>query len=83
MNQVSGNNSGITEWPGVERIYCPVFPEHAYDPVSMAARHSDYQKGTKDVGPFNRISSGIRRVTPILVNDERIPKYSDARKDSV
>ena len=47
--KISGTSMGVTDWPGVERVYVPVFPEDAYDPVSMATRHADYQKGTKEV----------------------------------
>lgn len=55
--QIASANAGITEWPGIERIYCPVFPEDSYDPVSIAARHADYQKGTKEVSQMELYSN--------------------------
>lgn len=45
--QISG--TGVTDWPGIERVYVPVFPEDAYDPVSMAVRHADYLSSDADV----------------------------------
>jgi hypothetical protein len=48
--QISGSAGTVTDWPGVERVYCPVFPEESYDPVSLAVRHADYHEGTEEVG---------------------------------
>lgn len=45
---VSGDfvgEDGAVNWPGVERIYCPVHPESSYDPASLALRHGDYMDG--------------------------------------
>src|SRR6266480_7255976 len=47
--QLLGTGTVVTDWPGVERVYVPVFPEDAYDPVSMAVRHADYLSGDADV----------------------------------
>lgn len=41
--QISGAAGVVTAWPGIERVYCPVFPEESYDPVMLAKRHADYQ----------------------------------------
>ncbi|EPE05323.1 tyrosine phosphatase [Ophiostoma piceae UAMH 11346] len=41
--QVSSTGSRVTEWPGVERVFTPVFRDVGYDPVSLAKRHADYQ----------------------------------------
>jgi len=49
QHQLSGRSAGVTNWPGVERVYVPVFPEDSYDPLSIATRHADYQKGTTEV----------------------------------
>jgi hypothetical protein len=43
--QVSGGKGKVVNWPGVERVYCPVFPETSYDPVSLAIRHADFHRG--------------------------------------
>jgi len=44
--QVSEGSSGVVaSWPGVERTYCPVFPDDSYDPVSLAVRHANYFRG--------------------------------------
>lgn len=41
--QVTGVSNGVvTSWPGIERVYSPVFPEQEYDPVSLAKRHAEY-----------------------------------------
>lgn len=47
--QVSGPEAVIKEWPGIKRVYNPVFPEESWDPVSLAARHADYQAGDAEV----------------------------------
>jgi hypothetical protein len=47
--QISGAAGVVTNWPGVERVYCPVFPEESYDPVSLAVRHADYHQGDAEV----------------------------------
>lgn len=47
---VAGNyvdEDGAVNWPGVERVYCPVHPETSYDPASLALRHGDYMDGDK------------------------------------
>jgi hypothetical protein len=48
--QISGAAGTVTNWPGVERVYSPVFPEESYDPVSLALRHADYHEGNVEVG---------------------------------
>lgn len=47
--QVSGPTASTKEWPGVKRVYNPVFPEESWDPVSLASRHADYQAGDVEV----------------------------------
>ncbi|OAA65862.1 protein tyrosine/serine phosphatase [Niveomyces insectorum RCEF 264] len=41
--QVSDSKASVINWPGVERVSSPVFPEESYDPVSLAKRHAEYQ----------------------------------------
>lgn len=45
----AGAGDGVVNWPGVERVYCPVHPETSFDPVSMALRHADYLKAGDEV----------------------------------
>ena len=47
--QVSGAHGVVTAWPGVERVYCPVFPEESFDPVSLAALYADYNSSDPQV----------------------------------
>jgi hypothetical protein len=56
-HQVSSSDKhggdGVVNWPGVERVYCPVHPEESYDPISLALRHGDYlEKGDEVCFPF-------------------------------
>lgn len=37
--ELSESGDGVVNWPGVQRVYCPVHPENSYDPVSLALRH--------------------------------------------
>lgn len=62
--QVSGSAGKVTEWPGVERVYCPVFPEESYDPVSLAVRHKEYLSGEEDgmVSDMSFICIALRRI---------------------
>lgn len=41
--QVAGTGPKTVDWPGVTRVFTPVFREESYDPVSLAKRHADYQ----------------------------------------
>lgn len=48
-HQVSGSAGKVTAWPGVERVYCPVFPEDSYDPASLAVRYADFSNPNPEV----------------------------------
>ena len=56
--QASGTKGILTEWPGIERVFCPVFPDESYDPVNLAASHADYM--SEDVEVFNSQSSSLK-----------------------
>ncbi len=58
-HQVSGAASGVIDWPGVERIFCPVFPDDSYDPVSLAKRYADYQDESREVWGLEPVSTQI------------------------
>jgi hypothetical protein len=47
--QISGVKGEVVNWPGVERVYCPVFPETSYDPISLATRRADFRRGDEEV----------------------------------
>lgn len=47
--QISGEAGAVTDWPGVRRVYAPVFPENSYDPESLAIRHAEYQNADSTV----------------------------------
>ncbi|KAF9884854.1 hypothetical protein FE257_001197 [Aspergillus nanangensis] len=40
--QISSPSGQVVDWPGVQRVYCPVFPDESFDPVSLATRYADY-----------------------------------------
>jgi len=42
------SGTGVTDWPGVERVYVPVFQDDTFDPISMAVKHADYLSGGDD-----------------------------------
>jgi hypothetical protein len=41
---------GAAQWPGIEHRFIPVFPDHSYDPVSLATSYADYM--SEDVEVF-------------------------------
>ncbi|KJR89058.1 uncharacterized protein SPSK_06536 [Sporothrix schenckii 1099-18] len=41
--QVAGTGPKTVDWPGVTRVFTPVFRAESYDPVSLAKRYADYQ----------------------------------------
>lgn len=47
-HQVSNTGSRVVDWPGVERVFTPVFRDVGYDPVSLAKRHADYQDEVRE-----------------------------------
>ncbi|PGH26768.1 hypothetical protein AJ80_01532 [Polytolypa hystricis UAMH7299] len=57
--QVSGSAGSVPNWPGVERVYCLVFLEDSYDPVSLARRHADY-KGENPQDILNAYSAILK-----------------------
>ncbi|CAK7201015.1 hypothetical protein SEUCBS139899_003716 [Sporothrix eucalyptigena] len=51
--QVASTGPKTVDWPGVTRVFTPVFREDSYDPVSLAKRHADYQ----DESPKGMVSA--------------------------
>lgn len=48
--QIRGvSDAAAAPWPEIERVYCPVFPEQEYDPVSLAKRHEQYLTDNPEV----------------------------------
>ncbi|KAF2102836.1 hypothetical protein NA57DRAFT_32723 [Rhizodiscina lignyota] len=88
-HQVSGAAGIVTSWPGIERIYSPVFPEESYDPVSLVSRHADYQTSNSEgmIRAYKKIlEEGVttygRIIRHILKNpEEAILIHCTAGKD--
>lgn len=52
--QVSSSEGTVTEWPGIERIHSPVFPDESYDPASLPARIANYTTDDSEVIVLDR-----------------------------